>query len=200
MNIDEIEQTEEIKQNVGRKGFDLSSLRMTQNFGSMVGVKKVITTIPVHKPHKQEFVRIRPEDDYQFSTAVIEMKEDRETFLVAPELWNELPGEIVPKIFLTGMTRQGVLFLWPIRLPNEDGRHDNWNRSALEAAELAKKKWVKVVSNMSLGGYEVYEATGELPDPEWPDLSFEEIMKIAFKDRYITGMDHPVIRRLNGEI
>ena len=200
MNIDEIEQTEEIKQNVGRKGFDLSSLRMTQNFGSMVGVKKVITTIPVHKPHKQEFVRIRPEDDYQFSTAVIEMKEDRETFLVAPELWNELPGEIVPKIFLTGLTRQGVLFLWPIRLPNADGRHDNWNRSALEAAELAKKKWVKVVSNMSLGGYEVYEATGELPDPEWPDLSFEEIMKIAFKDRYITGMDHPVIRRLNGEI
>ena len=200
MNIDGIEQTEEIKQNFGSKGFDLSSLCLSQNFGSMVGVKKVITTVPVHKPHKQEFVRIRPEADYQFSTAVIEMKEDRETFLVAPTLWNELPGEIVPKIFLTGMTRQGVLFLWPIRLPNEDGRHDNWNRSALEAAELAKKKWVKVVSNMSLGGYEVYEATGELPDPEWPDLSFEEIMDIAFKDRFIAGMDHPVIRRLNGEI
>ena len=72
--------------------------------------------------------------------------------------------------------------------------------SAKKAAELAKKKWVKVVSNMSLGGYEVYEATGELPDPEWPDLSFEKIMEVAFKDRYITGMDHPVIRRLNGEI
>jgi hypothetical protein len=166
----------------------------------MVGVKKVITTIPVHKPHKQDFVRIRPGDDYQISTAVIEMKEDRETFLIAPELWNELPGEIIPKIFLTGMTRQGVLFLWPIRLPNADGRHDNWNRSALEAAELAKRKWVKVVSNMSLGGYEVYEATGDLPDPEWPDLSFEEIMRVAFKDRYIQTMDHLVIRRLNGEI
>jgi hypothetical protein len=198
--MEKSERAEEIMQNVGQAGFDLSSLRMTQDFGSMVGVKKVITTIPVHKPHKQDFVRIRPGDDYQISTAVIEMKEDRETFLVAPELWNELPGEIVPKIFLTGMTRQGVLFLWPIRLPNADGRHDNWNRSALEAAELAKKKWIKVVSNMSLGGYEVYEATGELPDPEWPDLSFEEIMKVAFKDRYITGMDHPVIRRLNGEI
>ena len=198
--MEKSERAEEIMQNVGQAGFDLSSLRMTQDFGSMVGVKKVITTIPVHKPHKQDFVRIRPGDDYQISTAVIEMKEDRETFLVAPELWNELPGEIVPKIFLTGMTRQGVLFLWPIRLPNADGRHDNWNRSALEAAELAKKKWIKVVSNMSLGGYEVYEATGELPDPEWPDLSFEEIIKIAFKDRYIKEMDHPVIRRLTGAI
>jgi hypothetical protein len=194
------ERAEEIKQNGAPASFDLLSLRMTQDFGSMVGVKKVITTIPVHKPHKQDFVRIRPGDDYQISTAVIEMKEDRETFLIAPELWNELPGEIIPKIFLTGMTRQGVLFLWPIRLPNADGRHDNWNRSALEAAELAKRKWVKVVSNMSLGGYEVYEATGDLPDPEWPDLSFEEIMRVAFKDRYIQTMDHLVIRRLNGEI
>lgn len=194
------ERAEEIKQNGAPASFDLLSLRMTQDFGSMVGVKKVITTIPVHKPHKQDFVRIRPGDDYQISTAVIEMKEDRETFLIAPELWNELPGEITPKIFLTGMTRQGVLFLWPIRLPNADGRHDNWNRSALEAAELAKRKWVKVVSNMSLGGYEVYEATGDLPDPEWPDLSFEEIMRVAFKDRYIQTMDHLVIRRLNGEI
>jgi hypothetical protein len=194
------ERAEEIKQNGAPVSFDLLSLRMTQDFGSMVGVKKVITTIPVHKPHKQDFVRIHPGDDYQISTAVIEMKEDRETFLIAPELWNELPGEIIPKIFLTGMTRQGVLFLWPIRLPNADGRHDNWNRSALEAAELAKRKWVKVVSNMSLGGYEVYGATGDLPDPEWPDLSFEEIMRVAFKDRYIQTMDHLVIRRLNGEI
>jgi hypothetical protein len=200
MDTHEIVRPDEIKLNTSSKSFELADIRITQNFGAMVGVKKVITTIPVNKPHKQDFVRIRPGDDYQISTAVIEMKEDRETFLVAPELWNELPGEIIPKVFLTGMTKQGVLFLWSIRLPNADGRHDNWNRSALEASELAKKKWVKVVSNMSLGGYEVYEATGELPDPEWPDLSFDEIMKIAFKDRYITGMDHPVIRRLNGEI
>ena len=111
MNMNEFEQTGEIQQNTNSKGFDLASLRLSQDFGSMVGVKKVITTIPVHKPHKQDFVRVRVEDDYQFSTAVIEMKEDRETFLVAQPLWNELPGEIIPKVFLTGMTRQGVLFL-----------------------------------------------------------------------------------------
>lgn len=200
MNTNEIETVEDSSKNADSMGFDLAELRLTQDFGAMAGVKKLITTIPVRKPHKQDFVRIRPEDAYQINTAVIELKEDRETYLVAPDMWNELPGEVVPKIFLTGMTRQGVLFLWPIRLPGPDGRHDDWNRSALEAAELAKTKWVKVISNMSLGGYEVFEATGELPDPEWPDLSFEEIVKIAFKDRYIERMDHPVIRRLNGEI
>ena len=62
--------------------FELEDLSLSQDFGSMVGVKKVVTTVPVRKPHKQEFVRVRPEDDFHFSTAVIEIKEDKEIFLV----------------------------------------------------------------------------------------------------------------------
>ena len=88
----------------------------------------------------------------------------------------------------------------PIRMPGEDGRLDRWNASALEAAESARSSWVRVVSNRDLRAYEVSEATGKLPDPEWPDLSFEEILRIAFKDRYITELDHPVVRRLRGEV
>jgi hypothetical protein len=198
--MDSMDTVAEQKQNVGLGSFSLADLRLTQDYASMVGVKKVLTTIPVRKPNRQEFVRVHQDESYQLSTAVIEIKDDRETFLVSPQLWNELPGETIAKVFLTAMNRQGVLFLWPIRLPEPDGRHDQWNRSAMEAAELSKKKWIKSVANMSLGGYEVYEATGELPEPEWPELEFDEIMKIAFKDRFIESLDHPVIQRLNGEI
>jgi hypothetical protein len=59
---------------------------------------------------------------------------------------------------------------------------------------------VRVVANMGLGAYEVYEASGDLPDPSWPELSFPEILKVAFKGRYITEVEHPVIRRLRGEV
>jgi hypothetical protein len=52
---------------------------------------------------------------------------------------------------------------------------------------------------MSLGAYEVYEATGDFPEPEWPDATFQEILKIAFKNHFIKSMDHPVIGRLRGE-
>lgn len=181
--------------------FDLKALRLTQDFNSMVGVKKVITTIPVRKSHKQEFFRVHPEEEYHFSTAVIEVKEDRETFLVAPDLWSNLPNDIVPKMLMTAMTRQGVLFLLPLRLPNTDGRQENsWNRSAREAAELAKNDWIKMVSNMSLSAYEVFKATGELPEPEWPDLSFDKILEIAFRGKFIDSMDHPVINKILGAI
>jgi len=180
-------------------GFDLENLRLSQNFRELVGVKKLLITVPVRKPGKQDFFRVRPGEDWRLETMVLEIKEDRETYLVAPELWPELPGELVPKVLLTTINRQGVIAIWPVRLPGEDGRQDNWSRSALEAADLGQRNWIRLVANMSLGGYEIYQATrDDLPEPIWPDLSFQEILKIAFQDRFIKTLDHSAIRRLKG--
>ena len=180
-------------------GFDLENLRLSQNFRELVGVKKLLITVPVRKPGKQDFFRVRPGEDWRLETMVLEIKEDRETYLVAPELWPELPGELVPKVLLITINRQGVIAIWPVRLPGEDGRQDNWSRSALEAADLGRRNWIRLVGNMSLGGYEIYQATrDDLPEPIWPDLSFQEILKIAFQDRFIKTLDHSAIRRLKG--
>jgi len=180
--------------------FDLKSLKLSQDFGSEVGVKKLITTIPIRKPNKHEFVRVHDDQAYQLQTAVIEIKEDRETYFVDQAIATQLPDMVVPKLIVVAINRQGILFLWPIRLPGADGRHDNWNSSALEASNIAKETWIKVTSNMSLGAYEVYEAVANLPEPEWPELDFQEIMEIACKDRFITTLEHPVIKRIRGEI
>jgi hypothetical protein len=51
---------------------------------------------------------------------------------------------------------------------------------------------------MSLGAYDTFTALGDIPEPEWPDLAFEEILKIAFKGKYIESTDHAVIRDLLG--
>ena len=61
------------------------------------------------------------------------------------------------------------------------------------------KKWVRVQSNRSLGAYEIYEAAAPWGDPEWPDVQFKDLLKIAFKDRLIDTADHPVLKRLRGE-
>ena len=179
---------------------DLAKLRLTQDFASQVGVKKIITTMPIRKPDRQWFNRVHPDPDWRLETAVLEVKEDRETYLVKPELWSELPGELVPKVLFTAVNRQNVVFLWPVRLPGHDGRHDSWNRSALEAAAYAQQGWVRVAANMSLGAYEIFQASADLPEPEWPDIPFQKLVEIAFKDRYIQTLDHPVVRRLRGEL
>ncbi len=185
---------------VGSNNFDLTRLRLGQDFAEKVGVKKVLLTVPVRKPDRQSFVRVHPDPAWRLDTATLTLKdEQRETYLVDPSLWPELPGELVPTALFTAMTRQGVVILWPVRLPGSDGRLDSWSRSALDAAEMAKGQWVRVAANMSLGGYDIFVATGEFPDPEWPDVTFQKVLEIAFRDRFIRTPDHPVIKKLRGE-
>ena len=195
----EKDKTNETKDQPSTNPFDPANLRLSQNFGASAGVKKLTTTIPVRKPGKQDYVRVHPDPAYHIETAVLEFKEERETFLVAPELWDELPGELTPKALFTTISRQKVVSLWPIRLPGEDGRIDEWNESAMDAATLAQKQWVRVSANMSLGAYDVYEAGGEIPEPEWPELDLGQILEIAFKGRFIKDSDHPALKRLRGE-
>lgn len=181
---------------------DLGKLRLSQNFEQSLGVKRKIVQVPVRKPSRENWVRVHADEEYRLQTAVIELKEDREIYLIDPGLWPSLASEATfgPRLLLTSISRQGVLFLWPIRLPGADGKVDSWNQSALEAANLAEKAWVRVTANMALGGYDVYEATGELADPEWPEISFAEILRIAFKDHFIDTADHPVLKKLRGEV
>ena len=180
--------------------FDLGALRLTQDFAANIGVQRALTTIPVRRPDRQSFVRVNPDPAYRLETAVLELKEDSATYLVAPQLRAELPGEIVPKVLVTAITRQGHVFLWPIRMPDETGKLDEWNRSALEAAKLAERSWIRLAANRALGAYETFVSTGDLPDPEWPDKTFQELLRIAFRDRYIDSLEHPVVLRLRGAV
>lgn len=181
---------------------DLTKLRLKQNFNESVGVKKATLHVPVKKPTKAEFVRVHPDETMRIPVAIIELKEEREIYLVSPELAAQLPSEVQPKLLVTAINRQGVLFLWPINMDLSEGtfRKNHWNDSARTAAELAIKGWIKMSANMSLGAYEVYQASADIPDPEWPDLTFQKILEIAFKDKFIESADHIVIRRLRGEV
>ena len=76
---------------------NLEEIRLPQDYASTVGVKKVLTTVPIHKPGKQTFFRVHPDPAYQLDTMVLELEEERETYLVMPHLCTELAGETSPK-------------------------------------------------------------------------------------------------------
>jgi hypothetical protein len=179
-------------------GLDLASLRLSQDYTQAAGVEKLLTTVPVRKPHKTEFVRVHPEK--HFDTMILDLKEERETYLLAPDLRGSLSGIAVPVSLRLALNRLGVLFLWPLRLPGEDGRTNVWHESSWEAANLAKSRWVSVRANMPLGAYEIFRGDEALSEPQWPDKSLEEIMNIAFRGRLISDPGHPVIKRLRGQV
>ena len=180
--------------------FDPKRLRLSQRFEQNQDVRRIVVSVPVRKPGKQEFFRSHPDIEKWLETAVLELKEDRLTYLVEPSLQPYLPGEAVAKVLVPSITTHGAMFLWPIKLEDERGRLDEWNTVALEAAERAQRNWIRLVANMGAGTYDVLEATAVFPDPEWPDLSLQRILALAFKDRIIDNLDHPVLKRLRGEI
>jgi hypothetical protein len=178
--------------------FDLASLRLNPSFIETAGVKKLLTTVPARRPSPQDFVRVHPSPDYRVDFAMIDLKDDREDYLVRPEILPDLAGEVVYKTIFTAINRQGVVFLWPIRLPAPDDRKSDWLRSAREAAELAMRQWIRVKANMSLGAYEITVADSVMAEPVWPELSYQQLLNIAYRDRMIAALDHPVVKRLRG--
>jgi hypothetical protein len=182
--------------------FDVNRLKLPQDFAAGLGVEKALLTVPVKKPAREWFVKVHPDPAFRVETAVLELKEDsHEIYLVAPELWPSLATESTfsPRTLFTTQNTQGVTFLWPVKLPGTDSRMDNWSRSSMEAAIMAIDKWVRLQANLSLGAYEVTIAKTE-KEPAWPNKSFQELIRIAFKDRMIDDPFHPVLRQLRGEL
>lgn len=117
---------------------NLDRLRLSQDFAATANVKTVLTTVSVRKPNRHEFVRVRQGEEWRFQTGTFTQKDSRETYMVTPELWPALPGEIQPTLLLVAMSRlSAVPFVWPCSLPGADGRPNRWHESAIEAARLA---------------------------------------------------------------
>jgi hypothetical protein len=181
--------------------FAPESLRLDLNVAEGLGVKKVVATIPVRKPNNQDYIRVHPSPDFRLTVALIELKDDREVYLVRPHIARDIPGEYFAATMYTAINRAGVVFLWPVRLPRTDGRQLAWHSSAAEAAEAAMKGWARIKANMSLGAYEWWEASSTIPEPTWPsDHTFERMLEIAFKGgRLVEDLNHPVLKQLRGE-
>jgi hypothetical protein len=175
---------------------NLDALRISQDFSEGLGVKKVIVKMPVRKPDKQIFFRVHPE--FSLEAMVLEIKEDREYYFLMPSVREYLFDEARPVRLYVTVDRQGNAGIWPCKLPGPDGRSNPWFDTAIEVAEMAKDDWVRLIPNQVIGGYEALMASGELSDPTWPDKTFEELLHLAFKDRMVNDLDHPVIRRLKG--
>ena len=94
--------------------FSPENLRLSQSFNEMVSVKKILTTVPVRKPGAQDFVRVRPPSPegvlYQENFPMIDLKDDREEFIVTADLVPELLGETVNKTLFLAINKQGTVF------------------------------------------------------------------------------------------
>ena len=175
---------------------DFSRFRLSQNFGSVSGVRKKLTTVPVRKPNKTQFVRVHSEN--KLDTMLLKYGDNGEDlYLIDPDVMQEVEDLAKPYRLVQAIDRQNNFLIWPLAIP-DDGRPLNWHLSALEAAGNAELEWTRMQANMSLGAYEIFAAEQDLGAPEWPELSMNELLEIAFKNKIIDRPDHLVLLQLRG--
>lgn len=180
---------------------NLKKFRLSQNFSAVTEVKRVITSVSVRKPKKQEFFRVRTGEDWWFETLSFRDEETGEFYLIEPELCGLLGQEARPTCLVLIVTRTSPIpILWPLIIPDPD-RPNDWHVTALDAARRAQHEWVKVTPDMHAGRNDIHVAVSKLDEPDWPeDLEMPDYLRLAFKDRMIDSVNHPVLKRLRGEI
>jgi hypothetical protein len=178
--------------------FDPGRFRIRQDFHNTGAVKRELTEITVGKPGKQEFIRVHPSPDYRLDAAIVEY--ERSTYLVVPELADgPLRNQVNAVTLFTTQNTQKVTYLWPVPLP-KDGRTNTWTDSARELALKAMIETVQILANHGTKAqrYEPNMPLGNPPDPEWPAIPFHTLLRLAFGERVIDNIEHPVARRLLG--
>ena len=156
-------------------------------------VNSVAGFIYVEKPRKEAFFRVHPNSDYHFDVLICE-DQYNPTHLVNPSLQTSLNHFVKRKTLVTVITRNGEVKLFPIR----SGANDKWAESTKKAIELGVSDWVQLIPLRYKATYKVRVAKGSLPEPEWPNLSPEEIFTAAFEGFVINDLKHPLARKLLG--
>jgi hypothetical protein len=172
-------------------------------------VKKTLTACPLRKPSTNHHVRTHPALEMRVTVGLIELELDgdrgSEVYLVDPTLdyeGSELTEDRAFRraIVVPTITRGGSVYL--MRVMAEAGRGGkDWYSSGQMIIEAGAKAWIRIKANMELGCYEFTEAMGNLPEPKWPEgMTMRQLLTLAFKDRLINSLDHPIARQLRGEV
>ena len=119
-------------------------------------------------------------------------------YLVSESLADQLADFVKPLKLVVGVDRQRIVFVWPLRLSEEE-RAMKWHLLAMEAASHAEVQSTRIQANISLGAYDIHTAEGITDEPKWPELSMNEIFDIAFKRKVIKSLDDFVPRQLLGK-
>jgi hypothetical protein len=180
----------------------LRRIRKSVAYDAKAATKKLLVNVRVRKPDKTWFVRVHPSSDYRIMAYILELDREAPYLILLDALPKDIEQTVVLVELVTAIDTEGVLFLWPLRQPRGDKKRDDneWNASARSAALTAETRWIKIVADQHAGCYNVYSPIQSLSDPNWAELpTFTQLLTVAFRDRLVESIDHPVLVQLAGE-
>jgi hypothetical protein len=109
------------------KTIDFNAIR-SRDFADPADVATLVARVPVRRPNGHTFVRVHPGQDYRFPVDLIELPDEEETYLIySNEVAAALDEVRKPCMLYTAITRQGTVFLWPVKLPRGNKKLVAWH-------------------------------------------------------------------------
>ena len=193
--------------------FNLDSLRAPQDFQQTGGVKK--TTLNVRassRPPKDKFIRVHPFDfshgseEWCLNVIVFAHQPEgeltHENFIVpsGSDAYGALLDRLRPTLIVCGITASQSRFLWELTLPasGSNRRTNQWHETRLACAKKAVDTWIRLEADTDAGGYNFVEPLTTIPDPDWGKETFRQLFVIAYRDRIVDSVDHPVVKEFLG--
>jgi hypothetical protein len=170
----------------------------------LVNEKTVEVHLPVRKPKPREHFRVCDDPEMSALLSVYVHKPegsmDEEIYFVMPSMETYLQEQEALRTVQVVLCRTlaGVLFLWALPVHDGIGAARSHVTSARAVAKLALTRWVRMKWRRADNAYFAKQAEDEHPPPVWPDQSFNELLKLGFRDRIIDSLDHPVLKELRG--
>lgn len=94
--------------------------------------------------------------------------------------------------------RDGNIRVWPHSITR--GTMNSWLDSREEIFRVGVKNWIRYESNSPEGRFEIIMAKDQSLEEKWPiDLPYEDLVKKAIGEHFVTTHNHPVVRALMGE-
>ena len=160
--------------------------------------KTALVNVSVGKPINNVFFRAHPTWFLDDST-IMKDPQSGAYYFVIPDIRNH--PKLEPRLrrvtlAATAIWPADTVQIWPVPILS-DRPIKAW-RSARAAYELARDQWVQIVWNELAGDYVVETAEGINHEPNWPDTTFEELLKLGFDGKIIDSEDHSYVRQLRG--
>jgi hypothetical protein len=168
--------------------WDLDAARNRQKKERRV---RVVTTYRIsNRPREGSFFRVNPDSAYQYRALLYLERNEKgivdTTYLVDWRFQEELEDSDLARFFQPALLLLAIEwqsskpYVHYIKEPRDDQRDNDYWVTARTVADKAMKEWVQCLSGE--GGYDYNVARKKHPDPQWPNLSFGEILKSLSRD------------------
>jgi hypothetical protein len=157
-----------------------------------IGETQVVLQVKFGRPRAQEWVRCHPEPErVRYFHAIKDQKANR-LFVVNPRMLSLVGSQAKLYRVRQAISTDGELYLWPAPV---EGRLES-DITHFNAQQAALNRWIRI----EWGGkaFVAVEPQGDLGEPEWPELTFREVLEMGLAGHLINNENHPFIKRLLG--